>query len=198
MAVDDQNDSGILSQYDGVSGNMLFSWRENREGAHIWRSLTEDSLPFYAEYDGNWQEFLDSDAGAVWRDKVIPMCQINYESAGVILTDHINSLLLFNTGEASILEGRSFEAAEYASGEAVCLVSAAYALKNDLTVGDTINLDLYQAVLGYRESLGNALTGKMESILVQSPCRPGKSHRCAKRLPDCRNLYRAGVLGWLA
>ncbi len=172
LAVDDQNDSGILSQYDGVSGNMLFSWRENREGAHIWRSLTEDSLPFYAEYDGNWQEFLDSDAGAVWRDKVIPMCQINYESAGVILTDHVNSLLLFNTGEASILEGRSFEAAEYASGEAVCLVSAAYALKNDLTVGDTINLDLYQAVLGYRESLGNALTGKMESILVQSPCRP--------------------------
>ena len=38
LAVDDQNDSGILSQYDGVSGNMLFSWRENREGAHIWRS----------------------------------------------------------------------------------------------------------------------------------------------------------------
>ena len=30
LAVDDQNDSGILSQYDGVSGNMLFSWREGR------------------------------------------------------------------------------------------------------------------------------------------------------------------------
>ncbi len=172
LAVDAESDSGIASYHDGIKGNMLFSWRENREEARIWFYLTEDSLPFYAEYCGDWQDFLDSDAGTVWRDKVIPMCQINYESAGVILTDHVNSLLQFNTGEASILEGRSFEPAEYASGEAVCLISAAYARKNDLSVGDTINLDLYQAVLGYRESLGNALTGKMDSILVQSPCRP--------------------------
>lgn len=152
--------------------NMLFSWQQVKEGESVYLCLTEDSLPFYAEYHGPLQDFLNSDAGAVWQKEIIPMCQINYESAGVILTDDVNSLFLFNTGEASILEGRSFEPAEYADGEAVCLVSAAYALKNNLSVGDAINLDLYQAELGYRDNPISPFSQNMEPVLVQSPCKP--------------------------
>ena len=170
FVVDGSTDSGSSCRSD--EGNMLFSWQEIREGEEFYLNLTEDSLPFYAEYTGELQDFLDSSDGAVWKDQIIPMCQINHESAGVIFTDHVNSLLLFNTGEASILEGRSFEAAEYADGEAVCLISAAYARKNNLSVGDTVNLDLSQAELAWRENFTGSISGKREPILVQSPCKP--------------------------
>lgn len=171
FVVDGRRDNGTShGGFDG--GNLLFSWQEVREGENVHLCLTEDSFPFYAEYTGDLQDFLNSSAGVVWKDQIIPMCEINYESAGVILTDNVNSLLLFNTGEASILEGRSFEAAEYAEGGAVCLISASYALKNNLSVGDTVNLDLYQAELGYRDNPTNSLSGKMEPVLVQSPCKP--------------------------
>ncbi len=171
FAVDGKRDSGTSRR--SSEGNMLFSWQQIKDGDNAYFCLTEDSLPFCAEYTGELQDFLNSDAGKVWQDEIIPMCELNYESAGVILTDHVNSLLLFNTGDASILEGRSFEAEEYAGGEAVCLISAAYALKNKLSVGDTVNLDLYQAELGYRDNPTGSLSGNREPVLVQSPCKPG-------------------------
>lgn len=171
FTLDGKRDSG--TSRNSNDGNMLFSWQQIKEGETVYLCLTEDSFPFCAEYNGELQDFLNSDAGEVWQNEIIPMCELNYESAGVILTDYVNSLLLFNTGEASILEGRSFEAAEYAGGEAVCLISAAYALKNNLSVGDTMNLDLYQAELGYRENHNSPLSEKMEPVLVQSPCKPG-------------------------
>lgn len=171
LEVDGHRDNGTShGGFDG--GNLLFSWQEVREGENVHLCLTEDSFPFCVEYTGDLQDFLNSSAGSVWKDEIIPMCEINYESAGVILTDNVNSLLLFNTGEASILEGRSFEAAEYAEGGAVCLISASYALKNNLSVGDTVNLDLYQAELGYRDNPTSRFSGKMEPVLVQSPCKP--------------------------
>ncbi|MGM9641310.1 MAG: hypothetical protein ACI3V3_08080 [Faecousia sp.] len=170
FTIDGNRDSG--TSYNSSSGNMLFSWEQIKEGESVYLCLTEDSLPFYAEYTGQLQDFLNSDAGAVWQKEIIPMCQINYESAGVILTDDLNSLFLFNTGEASILEGRGFEVAEYVGGEKVCLISAAYALKNNLSVGDTINLELYQAELGYRDNPISPLSENMEPVLVQSPCKP--------------------------
>lgn len=173
MTLDGVHDSGI-SRDDSKSqyGNLLFSWEKIQEGETAYYCLAEDSLPFCAEYEGDWRSFLDSEAGAVWKNEIVPMCEINYESAGVILTDHVDSLLLFNTGDASILEGRSFDASEYADGDAVCLVSAAYALKNDLSIGDAINLNLYQAVLGYRENSSSPFGAKLEPVLIQSPCRP--------------------------
>lgn len=171
FTLDGKRDSGVSR--NGTDGNMLFSWQQVKDGDNAYLCLTEDSLPFCAEYTGELQDFLNSDAGKVWQDEIIPMCAVNYESAGVILTDYVNSLLLFNTGSASILEGRSFEAEEYASGKEVCLVSAAYALKNNLSVGDTVNLDLYRAELGYRENPTDSLSGNREPVLVQSPCKPG-------------------------
>ena len=58
---------------------------------------------------GELQDFLNSDAGKVWQNEIIPMCALNYESASVILTDYVNSLLLFNTGEAGILEAAALK-----------------------------------------------------------------------------------------
>lgn len=114
--------------------------------------LPEDSLPLYTEYTGDWQDFLNSPEGQVWQDEIIPMCEINYESATVMLTDNLQSLYSFNVGDAGILEGESFTQAQFQNGDPVCLISAAYAKANDLAVGDSITLDFYNS--GY--SIENA------------------------------------------
>ncbi len=105
--------------------------------------VPEDSLPFFAEYTGDLEDFLASEEGRPWVEEIIPECQLNYESATVILTDNLYSFLAFNTGDASLLEGRSFLQEEYDAGQNVCLVSASYAQLNQLSIGDTINLDYY-------------------------------------------------------
>ena len=103
----------------------------------------ENCWPYYAEYEGDWRDFLESDEGAVWRNEIITNFEMNHASASVILTDNLNTLYNFNSGDASILEGRTFEEPEYQNGDAVCLVSASYALLNGYSVGDTISLDYY-------------------------------------------------------
>ena len=103
----------------------------------------ENCWPYYAEYEGNWQDFLETEDGRVWKEEIIPNFEINHESAAVILTDNLGTLYSFNSGDATILEGRSIEKDEFSHGDAVCLVSASYAQLNNLSVGDTIELDYY-------------------------------------------------------
>ena len=123
----------------GEFSDLLRSWKYKIGDDGVYRDyMDKDVLPFCAEYEGSVEDFLRSEAGTLWRDTILPFCQTNYESANVILTNDINSILWFNTGDAAIIEGRSFEAPEYANGEDVCLVSAAYAMKNGLSVGDSI------------------------------------------------------------
>lgn len=134
----------------------------------------EDALPFYSEYTGAWQAFLETDEGKVWKDTIIPWTQVNQDSAAVVLTNNLNSIYNFNTGAASILEGRSFEQEEYTSGSDVCLISAAFAKHNGLSVGDTVTLDYYdtgmtqgeihvEAVSSYNDYLYQRLTLTPES-----------------------------------
>ena len=103
----------------------------------------EGSLPYWAEYTGDWREFLNSSDGAVWRDEIIPLTKINQNSAAWVLTDDLNGIYNFNTGKALVMEGRAFSVDEYANGDDVCLISAAFAGHNGLSVGSTVEVDLY-------------------------------------------------------
>lgn len=93
----------------------------------FYQILLKGSLPLYTEYSGNLDTFLNSEEGKLWKEEIIPMCRINQESESVILTDIVQSLYCFNTGDVSILEGRDFTYQDYLSGYATCLISAAYA-----------------------------------------------------------------------
>ena len=159
---------------DATGRNALFLWREAQDEDGPYYILTSDSRPFCAEYTGDWRDFLESEEGRVWREEIIPLCQLNYETVGVILTDNIHSMLSFNDGRASILEGREISAEEYASGSPVCLVSAAYARKNGLAVGDTIDLDFYRAGCNYQlsGSAGQSLLMDLEPVWVIDSCVP--------------------------
>ena len=113
------------------------------EGPEYWYALPEDSLPFYAKFEGELEDFLDSEEGQVWRDVIIPMAEINQQSATVMLVEDLNYLYAFNSGKATIVEGREIDVIEFIRGDKVCVVSSAYADYAGLSVGDTLNLDFY-------------------------------------------------------
>lgn len=94
---------------------------------------------------------MNTEAGAVWKDTIIPWTQICQNSAAVILTDNLNAIYNFNTGAASILEGRAFSQEEYDLGSNVCLISAAFAKHNNLSLGDTVTMDLYDTGMAEHE-----------------------------------------------
>lgn len=164
-----REEKNFISNSDDHESNGVFAWEFYDDGKERYRRLREDSLPFYAEYTGgSWEDFLAGEDGEIWRETILPMCRLNYESANVILTDNIDSIYMFNTGIAAILEGRKFEKKEYADGDAVCLISAAYAEKNGLSVGDMLHMDFYQSNLDYCVS---GLDEDADSIMVAEPCR---------------------------
>ena len=152
--------------------DMLHSWTmvEGEDGI-FYQRMDEGTLPYCAEYTGTVEEFLNSADGAIWRDTILPLCKTNYESAEVILTDNLESMLRFNTGDASVFEGRSFEPQEYADGENVCLVSAAYAAKNNLSVGQTLELDLYGSSVRTQNMLVGDFSLSEVNCNVYEPCK---------------------------
>ena len=107
----------------------------------------KNSLPFYAEYTGDWNDFLETEQGWVWKEVLIPWANMNQNSAPVLLTDNLSSVYNFNIGEASVLKGRTFTPEEYQQGRKVCMVSTAFADYNDLSVGDTLSVSYYKSDL---------------------------------------------------
>lgn len=156
----------------GEFSDLLRSWKYKIGDDGVYRDyMDKDVLPFCAEYEGSVEDFLRSEAGTLWRDTILPFCQTNYESANVILTNDINSILWFNTGDAAIIEGRSFEAPEYANGENVCLVSATYAMKNGLSVGQELELDLYRSQIRTRTVFQSSSAVEMVPANIHEPCK---------------------------
>ncbi len=113
-----------------------------------YRYPTSGQLPWVSEYTGSVQEYINSASGKLWIENILPICQLNQESATVILTDKVTSLYSFNTGDTTLLSGRFFTDEEYQQGDAVCIVSAAYAQINGLELGDTLKLDYYDSGFG--------------------------------------------------
>ncbi len=109
-----------------------------------WCTPEENCWPYYTEYEGEWKDFLNTKEGLVWKNEIIPYFEMNHASVPVILTDDVDSMYYFNSGDASLMEGSLFSDEDYEAGNHVCLISASYARVNNLSVGDIINLEYYQ------------------------------------------------------
>jgi len=149
--------------------------------------------PMVTEYTGDWRDFLETDAGRVWKEEIIPHVEICQNSAPVILTDMLESMYNFNTGTASILEGRSFTKEEYEQGEKVCIISAAYAGLNGLHLGDKLSLDFYDS--GYKtEIYGTDVFGGRGITIQRLPMLP-QHHMDAKADYTIVGIYTAPEWG---
>lgn len=161
----------ILQNGAGFSGV-----EESVEDGRIYRVLSEDVLPLYTEYTGSVDDFLNSEEGKLWRDTIIPAVEQNYRSVKLMLTDNVDSMYWFNTGEASILEGRSFTGDEYGNGQDVCLVSAGYAEKNNLNVGDTLTMELFRPYVIQHGSMAlDGSGGEDFAVFQMDACMPDNS-----------------------
>ena len=145
---------------------------EITENGSRYMVVSENVLPLYTEFTGSVDDFLNSDKGTLWRDTVIPAVAQNCSAAKLMLSDNVSSLYRFNTGEASILQGRLFTRDEYKTGRAVCLVSADYAEQNDLSTGDTLTMELFHPGIGAMRSSGGETD---QTCVLMDPCLPDNS-----------------------
>lgn len=155
-------DVGVTS---GVQ-NFIKEKLQYPDSERCYWTTPEGCWPYYAEYEGDWRNHLETEEGRVWKEEIIPNFEKNHSSATVILTNDLNTLYNFNSRAASVLEGRSISDEEYKNGSAVCMVSASYALLNGYRVGDTIPLEYYDT--GYTQMYyGLGEMDRRQGITVQ-------------------------------
>lgn len=148
-------------------------------------------LPWVCEYTGSVTDYLNSDAASTWREDIVPLCQLNYESAAVILTDRAESMYSFNTGDEALLSGRFFTGEEYTNGDDVCVISAAYAEQNGLRLGDMIQLDYYDS--GFGEYKNGATANSMLAAEDPGPYRQRYYMSLDDAIGVCKNYTVIGI-----
>ena len=148
-------------------------------------------LPWVCEYTGSVTDYLNSDAASTWREDIVPLCQLNYESAAVILTDRAESMYSFNTGDEALLSGRFFTDEEYINGDDVCVISAAYAEQNGLRLGDMIQLDYYDS--GFGEYNNGATANSMLAAEDPGPYRQRYYMSPDDAIGVCKNYTVIGI-----
>ncbi|MDF2472756.1 MAG: FtsX-like permease family protein [Anaerocolumna sp.] len=121
-----------------VPYNFTISNQMNKKGEKIkgentyiqdWTEVTDQ---FYETKEGqNWEAIAEvSDQFIRYTFPVIP-------------TNKTGLLMDFHQGNVSISQGRDITEEEYISGEKVCILPQRFAGRNELKVGDKINLRLY-------------------------------------------------------
>ena len=148
-------------------------------------------LPWVCEYTGSVTDYLNSDAASTWREDIVPLCQLNYESVAVILTDRAESMYSFNTGDEALLSGRFFTGEEYTNGDDVCVISAAYAEQNGLRLGDMIQLDYYDS--GFGEYNNGATANSMLAAEDPGPYRQRYYMSLDDAIGVCKNYTVIGI-----
>ena len=98
--------------------------------------------PTIVELNGSAEEFLASEEGALWQEKLDEM-QINNHGFPVLCVEKLGYQAVFAREQARIVEGRDFTEEELQSGAKVCIISQSVAMKSGVQVGDTIEMQTY-------------------------------------------------------
>lgn len=109
------------------------------------------TIPTIAHLDGSVEDFLQTDAGALWRS-AMARDAINQSAFAVIGVEKLGCMADFARQNAQVVAGREFTEEEAADGARVCLIHEALAAANGLQVGDVITASFYQtdAALPYQ------------------------------------------------
>lgn len=154
-----------MMSYPGTRIGLISGWdnwtveqkKDPDSGLFYWCAPEENCWPYFVEYTGDWQDYLKTEEGSVWKNEIIPYFERNHSSVPVILTDNVESMYYFDTGVGSIMEGDYFSDEDYKNGNPVCMISAAYAQVNGLSVGDSLHMDFHNT--GYLQTTYPVLQG---------------------------------------
>ena len=154
-----------MMSYPGTKIGLISGWdnwtveqkKDPDSGLFYWCTPEENCWPYFVEYTGDWRDYLETEDGSVWKNEIIPYFERNHSSVPVILTDNVESMYYFNTGVGSIMEGDYFSDEDYKNGNPVCMISAAYAQVNGLSVGDSLHMDFHNT--GYLQTTYPVLQG---------------------------------------
>jgi hypothetical protein len=124
----------FIKEYDARS--------EVHQNGAVWMTYDE-AYPMAAQFSGSVQDFLNSEEGRVWREELIPAAERNHHCVMLLAVDCAESLAPFCERLAELVAGRFYTSEEAASGAKVCLVSAAWAEKNGVSVGDVLPVAVY-------------------------------------------------------
>jgi len=158
----------------GLSSNFMWSGFQYLDESYFPMDIVDYSFAREPGINDGWYSFLDVEssleetmASAGWQpmQEAMNRAEMSMKSFQVITTDNPNSLPRFNQNRNLFDEGRTFTQREVSEGARVCLISKEFAEHNELSVGDTIPLQLYNTVLGsiyvtYMVSDGIMATGQ--------------------------------------
>jgi len=106
----------------------------------------DDGWYSFIEVEGSVEETLASERAQSMID-AMAAAQISSRSFQLYTTGDPNSFVRFNQNRNLFFEGRTFTAGEITEGANVCIISKQVAEHNELEVGDTISLQMYNATL---------------------------------------------------
>lgn len=100
-------------------------------------------FPSLAEIpEGDREKFFADSAGQLWLGELETFARLD-NSLTVLATKDLDIVYAFHQGNAVTTTGRSFTQQEYEESARVCLISVALAQSNNLQLGDSIELTLY-------------------------------------------------------
>lgn len=128
-------EGGRIKQRDGylesVSGrDVPWSYGTKEESA-------DTVFPAIERWDGDPQAFFEKTPHDAWRE-FRDAWEIQSHAVPVIGTDRLETVFSFLTGDAAMLEGRSFTEEECQSGARVMVISEKMAARAGLKIGDTV------------------------------------------------------------
>lgn len=170
----DGTEDEAYAAFSPINNDGHLTSEEVHENGWVWWTYTGD-LPVYAAYTGDAETFLNSEEGRLWREKVIPDTERNHHCVMLLATDSVESLAPFCLRQADLIEGRTYTAEEARTGAKVCLISAAWAEKNGVSVGDVLPISVYAPKIevvqfvGTNDGPGFAGPDKDEALLQMYP-----------------------------
>lgn len=149
--------SGILTLHPSITGTTSNSRGEIKEGTlqidrwekerilYINQPFSAKmmySLPVIGEYTGSDIEYLEADEAEMWRE-LIEVLTISMNSLRVCSANYIEGLHPFVHGNCRVIEGTAFSEEDIVEGRKVALISDVLSQKNNLQIGDTLDLSFY-------------------------------------------------------
>ena len=115
---------------------------------------TQYQIAVIGTYEGPITEHPHGEVRRMW-EKTLETLQITTHTLLVRSADQVSHMLPFAAGYHRLILGEDFSKEDVAQGRKAAIVSEIFAERNGLTVGDTVELSLYQAIFGSSATYAN-------------------------------------------